>query len=246
MRHDRDLEFLQYCSNEELKALCDILTHDENGEVRYSEQLTNSDAYLEYYPDTMQGMWREIAGELQKYGGNTLMNLYRHGEGVLYADIVDDVCRKLKVEDFDPSWDIHEKEMELFRIVLKGQGDMTDEEFQNFLREMNIPGKKLTSQAVVMGMQIVMRQGGKYLAPYMTNVANYVSRMVLGRAVTVVSSGILGRMLAVATGPLGWAATAVWTAADIAAPAYRVTIPAVIMIALMRVNYLNRYETEEE
>ena len=36
MRTDIDLNFLQYCSNTELKELCDLLTHDENGEIRLS------------------------------------------------------------------------------------------------------------------------------------------------------------------------------------------------------------------
>ncbi|MDE6045338.1 MAG: hypothetical protein K2F85_07480 [Helicobacter sp.] len=35
-------------------------------------------------------------------------------------------------------------------------------------------------------------------------------------------------------GPIGWIITALWTALDIAGPAYRVTIPATIQIACMR------------
>jgi uncharacterized protein YaaW (UPF0174 family) len=37
-----------------------------------------------------------------------------------------------------------------------------------------------------------------------------------------------------AAGPIGWAALAGWTSSDIASPAYRVMIPAVIMVASMR------------
>lgn len=225
MRYDNNLLFLQHCPNEQLKTLCDILTHDETGEVRYTESLTDTDAYLECYPDNMQGMWGEIAGELQKFGGNSLANIYRCGQGVIYAEIVDDVCRKLKV-DFDPSWPIVMKEGALLNKVFDTALDqMTEEEKHDFVREMKIPGKKLNRQAVVFALQLAMKQGGKFL--------------------TVAATGVLGRLLAVATGPIGWAATAVWTVADIAAPAYRVTVPAVVMIALMRVDYLNRYEEEQ-
>ena len=49
MKEDRDLSFLAYCKNEDLKTLVDMLTHDTNGEVRISEQLTNTDAYLFCY-----------------------------------------------------------------------------------------------------------------------------------------------------------------------------------------------------
>ena len=37
MKEDRDLLFLQQAKNEELKTLCDILTHDTDGEIRMAE-----------------------------------------------------------------------------------------------------------------------------------------------------------------------------------------------------------------
>ncbi|HNE26607.1 MAG TPA: ubiquinol-cytochrome C chaperone family protein, partial [Pseudomonadales bacterium] len=40
--------------------------------------------------------------------------------------------------------------------------------------------------------------------------------------------------LKVLSGPIGWAITGIWTAIDIASPAFRVTIPAVIQIAALR------------
>jgi len=86
MKEDRDLSFLAYCKNEDLKTLVDMLTHDTNGEVRISEQLTNTDAYLYCYPYRLSMMWQEIANELQRFGGNTLANLYRRN-GVCYKEI---------------------------------------------------------------------------------------------------------------------------------------------------------------
>ena len=47
MRTDIDLEFLQYCSNTELRELCDMLTHDEEGNIHFSEKLTEKDSYIE-------------------------------------------------------------------------------------------------------------------------------------------------------------------------------------------------------
>ncbi|WP_409012598.1 hypothetical protein [Bacteroides xylanisolvens] len=41
-------------------------------------------------------------------------------------------------------------------------------------------------------------------------------------------------MASIMMGPIGWILTAVWTLIDIAGPAYRVTIPAVIQIAYIR------------
>ena len=44
-----------------------------------------------------------------------------------------------------------------------------------------------------------------------------------------------GRVFAILTGPVGWAATAAWTLFDVAGPAYRVMIPATIAIAYLRI-----------
>ena len=46
MKQDRDLMFLASCQNEDLRTLCDILTYNKNGELRFSEQLSNTDAYI--------------------------------------------------------------------------------------------------------------------------------------------------------------------------------------------------------
>jgi len=49
---------------------------------------------------------------------------------------------------------------------------------------------------------------------------------------------ILTRTMAILTGPIGWVITGLWTAVDIAGPAYRVTIPAVIQVAALRQKHL--------
>ena len=51
MKQDKDLAFLSSCKNEDLRTLCDILTYNSKGELRLSEQLTNTDAYINYYPE---------------------------------------------------------------------------------------------------------------------------------------------------------------------------------------------------
>jgi hypothetical protein len=96
MKEDRDLKFLADCKNEDLKTLVDMMTHDKDGNVRFSERLTDTDAYLQCCPYKLQNMCQDIAGELQRFGGNIIANLYR-GEGVCYRTILKDVCKKMKV-----------------------------------------------------------------------------------------------------------------------------------------------------
>ena len=65
MRTDIDLDFLKYCSHTELRELCDLLTHDEKGNLRLSENLTDKDSYIENYPHNCKAIWQDIALELQ-------------------------------------------------------------------------------------------------------------------------------------------------------------------------------------
>jgi uncharacterized protein YaaW (UPF0174 family) len=62
-----------------------------------------------------------------------------------------------------------------------------------------------------------------------------LAEILLGRSITMMGLGTIGRYIGVATGPIGWALLAGWTISDIASPAYRVMIPAVMMIATMRI-----------
>ena len=60
------------------------------------------------------------------------------------------------------------------------------------------------------------------------------AKFLTGRGLTIAANAALTKWLSVFAGPIGWAVTALWTVIDIAGPAYRVTIPAVIQIAYMR------------
>ncbi|WLQ81413.1 DUF3944 domain-containing protein [Campylobacter jejuni] len=50
-RYDKDLEFLKELSSPELDEFVKILTHDKDGKVRFTEELTNNDLYKKHYPD---------------------------------------------------------------------------------------------------------------------------------------------------------------------------------------------------
>ena len=46
MKQDKDLMFLASCQNDDLRTLCDILTYNNKGEIRLSEQLTETDSLV--------------------------------------------------------------------------------------------------------------------------------------------------------------------------------------------------------
>ena len=51
---DKDLEFLEECSNEDLKVLADLLVYDKDDNPRYSETLSRTRLYKESYPNQLQ------------------------------------------------------------------------------------------------------------------------------------------------------------------------------------------------
>ena len=94
-RKDIDLEFLQYCNNEELKNLFEVLTIDPKDNIeRITSTLKVSNEY-EKYGEDYQKYWERIAEELQLFGGNTIFNIFRKGKGVLYREIALDVRMKI-------------------------------------------------------------------------------------------------------------------------------------------------------
>lgn len=234
MRYDKDLQFLAEYRNEDLKTLADYLTHDAKGEIRMAEQLTDTDAYLCNYPDNMRNMWREVANELQRYGGNTIVNCCRR-YGVPYWEIVRDVCKKMRV-DYSEHEAIEAVEERLLRkMFADAVGRMDTKELAAALE---IPAKDLQKQCTLAAVQLLIRKGGEVFASKIAlYTANMVSRMMLGHGLWFAGRNTLGKVASVFSGPFGWVLTAGWTAYDLSSPAYRVTIPCVIQIAYMRSVY---------
>src|SRR6266480_2780872 len=95
-RKDSDLEFFKDCSASDLDPLVLILTRDKEGMPRWTEQLTSHPRFQQCTPNHKK-YWELIAAELQCFGANTVVtHVLRGGQGVLYREILMDVCNKLK------------------------------------------------------------------------------------------------------------------------------------------------------
>ncbi len=233
-RYDADLEFLANCENEDLQPLVDILVKDKDGKIRFTEALTTTKMYKTYYPDH-QKYWKEIAAELQTFGGNSLVNIVRLGKGVVYREILCEVCEILKVNFNKESATTLIESKLLDKVLEKSIGELSEGELQAVAKELNIPTTNISKQAltssVLLGLQSALSQPMivtgmvKTFAPIFTTVGG------------VIAGTTLGRILGIATGPIGWGLTGAWTLMDIAGPATRVTVPAVIQIAFLRRKY---------
>lgn len=231
---DYNLSFLSMASQSDLKVLVDYITLDKSGSPRLTESLTCTDEYKKCYPHSLNKMTGSIIDELQRFGGNTFFNIIR-GHGVPYRTILCDVCKKMKV-NFNKKSSVEVIESCLLQhILLKTMDEMSDADLRNLLAELDIRTTSFSKQAMIAAVQGAIKIGGFASYKIAVIVANSVARALLGRGLSFAANAALTRWIGVFAGPIGWAVTIAWTALDIAGPAYRVTIPAVIQIAYMRV-----------
>ena len=226
-RKDEDLEFLAKCSNEDLEPLVEILIKDKDGQTRYTEELTKSKKYMRYSPDHKK-YWEDIAAEIQTFGANTIATIFRFGKGVTYKEILCDVCQDLKVNFNEKSSTSAIEKNLLDKVYTQAIEELSNEDLKKLADAVDIPITNLSYQATVAAVQYALMQ-----MPYFV-----LQRMLINVIpMTIGRNLLLSRLIGVAAGPIGWALTWAWTAFDLAGAAKRVTVPAVIQIAVLRKKY---------
>ena len=235
--NDYELDFLKNCTKEELDPLVGaILGTDDKGNIdrsgRFSSELDNKPAFTTHFPDHTKYV-DEIIEEIQKYGGNSIVNAVR-GMGVSYHEILCDVASKMKV-NFNAAQTTQTIEDGLLaKVLVDAWEKMTEEERTKLIEESGtVLGFKAGGIGASLFIQII-RAGGFKSYQIALIIANAVAKAILGRGLTFAGNIYLTRLLAVLAGPIGWIITGVWTAFDFASQAYRVTIPACIYIAALR------------
>lgn len=161
---------------------------------------------------------RLLVRELQHFGGNTFVNLFRRN-GVSYSEIVDDVASHLKMK-VPTTASVEEKEALIIDCVFTSSWKkMSDDERRQILRGMGI------SASVSLDIPVWQKAA---------LVANGLAQTTAGKVLPLIAGLGIGRVLGVLTGPVGLAITGLYTAYDISNPAFRVTLPCVVQIAWIR------------
>ncbi|MDP8033828.1 DUF3944 domain-containing protein [Pasteurella atlantica] len=244
-RYDPDLDFLQHLESDDLKELYDVLVYDKDGDRRLTETLSVSNERKEY-GSNYSIYWERIAEELQCYGANTFVTLLRFGKGVTYHEILCDVCDKLKV-NYNKNSAIEKIEQHLLmKILEKSLEEMSSSEKQELARSIGIKNTdNVTPELLTAAFLKIFKLGGFKSYQLTVIVVNAILKALIGRGLSFAGNATLTRTMAVLTGPIGWVITGLWTAIDIAGPAYRVTIPAVITVIGLRQKYINRHMLSE-
>lgn len=236
----------------DLDILVDYIT--DNGEGRIS---LNNDVCARLvkckerkaYTDADRSL---ISREIRAFGGNTLTNVYRDMRSSLafgslldkvlpdvdatisYDEVVKDVASHLKVH-FDKNEDLLVVEDAILRKILRDSFEkMSPDERAMVLKELNVTDLGMLGPAASAALIAAGRAGGFATYKLALVVANAVSKALLGRGLPLVVNAAAARTIGVVLGPIGWVVTGVWTLADMASPAYRVTVPCVVQIAYMR------------
>ncbi|WP_299042100.1 DUF3944 domain-containing protein [uncultured Campylobacter sp.] len=234
-RYDHDLEFLRSVPNESLNDLVNLFKEKAN----LTQGLSMNDKYKRYYPDHQKYIER-IMEEIQLFGGNSFSNLFRLNKGVLYREILCDVCDKMKV-NYSKYADVKQIEQDLLIKILDDHiSKLGPRELEEFLKELDLVDKTETAisynpQAANAILQTAIKAGGFKSYVIILKTVNMIWKFLFGRGLSLVTNATIARIIGIYSGPVGWAITGAWTAVDLASPAYRITIPMCLLITKLRI-----------
>lgn len=239
-RKDSDLDFLGKVKSSDLNDLVNCLINDKDGNSRWTEELTSKKVYKENKPNH-HAYWEEIAAEIQLFGSNSLISPFRGGKGVLYREVLTDVCDKMKVNyNSKSTTEVIERNF-LQKIIETTLEQMSDDEKLKIAKEIGLSNidrlNSLSGQALTSAFISVFNSGGFKSYQLTLQLANIIWKFLFGKGLSFVANATLAKVMSILTGPVGWTATALWTLSDIAGPAFRVTVPAVMQVALLRAKY---------
>ena len=227
-------EVLRYADVDDLGVLIDHITDKGEGRISLSSDTCKTLTGAKSGGRIDEATRALIAEELQRFGGNSLLNLLRGGAGVPYKEILCNVASHVKA-DFNPKNDCAQIEIAILEAVLaQSVAKMSEQEKADLFAEFGSTYKPGAGPAVMAALQAAIKASGFGAFKLAAVVADAVAKAILGRGLAFGTTAGLMRSISVFAGPIGWTITAVWTAFDLGSPAYRVTVPCVIQIAYMR------------
>lgn len=228
-----NLDFLYRASNDDLRLLCDIVVKDKHGNFRMTEDLSNTQTFKRNYPNNIKEMLPELVDEFRRFGGNSFANFFR-GNGPEYSEILRDVARRNKVS-FNKHNSDEQIEQYLFQKLFDDSiNGASNDELKEMMKELGYPTTNFTRQAAIATLMTAWKAGGFQSYILLVSVVNAVMKFLIGRGLSLAANAAMTRMASIMLGPVGWVLTALWTLLDIAGPAYRVTVPAVIQLSYIR------------
>lgn len=244
-------EILGTADKPDLDVLVDYITDSGEGRVALDNDVCARLSAAKVAPAYEPGDVALIEQELRQFGGNSVANLVRSmrggigalfggagaAESVSYDEIVRDVAEHLKVKFGKYAGTPEVEEGILSSLLVASFEKMSPEEREQVLEDLGV-----SDAAEVAKRGAAAISAGIAAAAISSAVGFQLSRMVaaasvkalLGRGLVLGTTSFVARPVMVLAGPIGWAVTGAWALADMASPAYRVTVPCVVQVAYMR------------
>ena len=240
---DQDLEILKKCEDDELRGLVECLIYDKDGERRYTEELSKSKEF-HLYGDKYSMYWERIAEELQKFGGDTIVNALRLGSGIKYLEILRDVAKELIVDykDIDRAEEIENKI--LLKSFEKIWKDFSKEKKVEFVKEFDIKSEDILGKNIeeIASECILSDENTSYKITAL--IVNNMVFSFLGRNINV-GNIFKFKFFNTFAPNSSWGFEWINFIKDISSPAKRVTVPGVFYIALIRKQIRFRLNVED-
>lgn len=238
-RTDDDLiPLLLEANPEDLTVLVDYVTDSGKGRVSLENSVMSKLIAAQARNVFTEEERLLLAHEIQLFGGNTLANLARGGQGVTYLEIVSDVASRLKVmhKVGDPAAILENALLET--LAARAWDKMTDEEKTEFVKSIGISKSVGIGPAALSAIIAAIRASGFAAYKFAASATYAVARTLLGRNLAFGAATPLLKGMSFLSGPIGWAITAMWATFDLTSPGYRVTVPCVVHLAYMRKKWL--------
>jgi uncharacterized protein YaaW (UPF0174 family) len=239
---DHDLDFLHSCTKDELEPIvAELQGKDDDGNIdwkgRNTSELQKTVNFIAFFPDHTHYV-DEIIAELERFGSNGIATAVR-GYGVPYREVLQDVCGEFKLKDLSES--VEECECRLLEAVMNIAWDKMDADARRKLLDAlklpdSIPQGATIGKAVIQGLMM----GGAVACQISAVVTSLIASVLVGHGVALGGSVVAGRAIGFLMGPVVAALAGLWLLADLAGPAFRVTIPSCIYIAALR--QMKKYE----
>lgn len=233
-------DILSHATDEELDPILDcILGKDRDGRLGSSLDM---DEEYKAHPKEPSRYWKKVGEEIQLYGGHTMANVLR-GHGVTYHEILVDVAKRVGVK-FNKNSPSESIEVLLVQKIFEDAWErLSPADREKFIREAGLNGVvNVLSPGPIVTVAIlsVLKVGGFATYKFMVIIVHSVWRFLFGYGLPFMASPILTKGMSVFIGPIGWAIACGWVAFDLLGPAFRVTVPAVLQIALIRQSHAYR------
>ena len=172
-----------------------------------------------------------LVRELKHFGGNSFVNLFR-SNGLPYAEIVFDVLDHVGGKR-DEQETVVDAELKIVgRIFARVWETLTSAQRSELEKSLDI---KLELAALsTVELQKIILMGGSRALNITRMLSGAMASSTLGGGVAMGANLVAGRVAGVALGPIGLALSGIWGAYSLTSPAYRVTLPCVVLIAYIR------------